>query len=548
MSAKRPVIHGEVLTKHWVVDLILDMAGYRSEFDLADRLAVEPSFGRGGFLFPMVERLLESARLHDRPLEDCQRSIVAIDLQESNARNVETLLHHNLCWSGVNPKVASKLTRSWIACDDYLLTERGSSADFVIGNPPYIRYDDLEVELVNAYRERWPTMSGRSDLYIGFIERGLRSLKTDGALAYICADRWMRNQYGKNLRRLIEDEFSVSAVLSMHDVDAFEERVSAYPAITVIRNTPQAGAIAATASAAFDESSVLDFQTWFTDGRSAPHSDARFKAAELPHWFSGGGLWPAGEPEQLAMLEDLNDRFDPLQDEATGTKVGIGIATGNDKVYVTTDGDAVEPDRMLPLVVRRDTNSGTVEWHDNYLINPWDSDGSLVDLNEHPKLAAFFAQHEESLRGRHIGKKNPKNWYRTIDKVDTRLIGRPKLLFPDMARRANPTLDEGDLYPHHNLYWVTSDKWDLRVLGGLLLSKVTDAFIGAYCVRMRGGTMRFQAQYLRQIRVPPMDSISAPVASELADAFERRDINRATDLAAAVYGIEHYRDLLERIQ
>src|SRR5437764_1386986 len=82
------------------------------------------------------------------------------------------------------------------------------------------------------------------------------------------------------------------------------------------------------------------------------------------------------------------------------------------------------------------------------------------------------------------------------------LAGRPKLLLPDMQMTIHRFLDEGGLYPHHNLYYVVSDVWDLRVLGGLLLSRVAQAFIEAYAVRMRGGTLRFQAQYLRRIRVP----------------------------------------------
>jgi hypothetical protein len=98
-------------------------------------------------------------------------------------------------------------------------------------------------------------------------------------------------------------------------------------------------------------------------------------------------------------------------------------------------------------------------------------------------------------------------------------------------------LDEGQGYPHHNLYWVTSDVWDLRVLGGLLLSRVAQMFVEAYGVKMRGGTLRFQAQYLRLIRVPDPDSISADLKTQLAAAFEARDVIRATELAIAVYGL-----------
>ena len=44
--------------------------------------------------------------------------------------------------------------------------------------------------------------------------------------------------------------------------------------------------------------------------------------------------------------------------------------------------------------------------------------------------------------------------------------------------------------------------WDLEVLGGLLISAIGQFFVESYGVRMRGGYFRFQAQYLRRIRVP----------------------------------------------
>lgn len=48
-------------------------------------------------------------------------------------------------------------------------------------------------------------------------------------------------------------------------------------------------------------------------------------------------------------------------------------------------------------------------------------------------------------------------------------------------------IDEGGTYPHHNLYFIVSDRWNLEVLGGLLLSAIGQLFIEAYGVRMRGG-------------------------------------------------------------
>ncbi len=540
--------HGEVLTRRWVVDLVLDLAGYTVENDLATMVAVEPSFGRGAFLNPMVERLIASVEQHGRSLDECSKAIIAIDLQEQNVRDVDALLFHRLCWSGVERRLAARLTKSWLRQGDYLLTEppRGG-VDFVIGNPPYIRLEEISDDLMVQYRKQCRTMSGRADIYVGFFERGLTSLKPGGTISFICADRWMRNQYGRDLRSLISAQFSMDVALSMHDVDAFEEKVSAYPAITVMRRSTQGQAIVADATAAFSSADAPAFTEW-TRKPTKPFAKGGIQASQLPHWFDGDESWPSGEADVLALLEDLNDRLPTLEDEATGTKVGIGIATGNDGVYLTTDPQLVESARLLPLVVRSDTATGQIQWHGTFLVNPWDKSGSLVNLDDFPKLREHFEAHRPQLVDRHVGKKDLERWYRTIDKVDARLTSRPKLLFPDMARSAHPTLDSGDLYPHHNLYWVISDKWDLRVLGGLLLSKVTDAFVGSYCVRMRGGTMRFQAQYLRRIRVPPVDSLSAQDMHDLADAFDRRDVKAATDAAIRVYGIEQHRTALEAIR
>jgi adenine-specific DNA-methyltransferase len=51
-SRYKAVETGEVFTKRWIVDLILDLAGYTSDRDLATLTAVEPACGAGAFLVP----------------------------------------------------------------------------------------------------------------------------------------------------------------------------------------------------------------------------------------------------------------------------------------------------------------------------------------------------------------------------------------------------------------------------------------------------------------------------------------------------------------
>ena len=115
---------------------------------------------------------------------------------------------------------------------------------------------------------------------------------------------------------------------------------------------------------------------------------------------------------------------------------------------------------------------------------------------------------------------------------------RPKLLLPEMKAVAHPVLDEGEFYPHHNLYHITSTEWDLEVLGGLMLSDLTNLFVGAYCVKMRGGCYRFQAQYLRRVRVPSLERIGDTDRRALARAFQDRDVEAATATALRLCGVK----------
>ena len=118
------------------------------------------------------------------------------------------------------------------------------------------------------------------------------------------------------------------------------------------------------------------------------------------------------------------------------------------------------------------------------------------------------------------------------------LAAKPKLYIADIKEVLNPVLDRGGTYPHHNLNFIESDEWDLEVLGGLLMSAVGQFFVESYGVRMRGGYWRFQAQYLRRIRVPDPKSLTAAQVEGLRDAFRLRDRAHATRVALEVYGIE----------
>lgn len=522
--------NGVVYTKAWVVDLILDLVGYAPERPLSQMVLVEPSAGDGSFLLRATQRLLASAQAHDIPVAELRSAIVAYEIDDASASSARLSVRSLLCSRGVSSGDAELLADSWVRVGDYLLDSHGllGKADFIVGNPPYIRLEDLDAGGAK-YRSKFSTMVGRADIYVAFFEAALSHLRPGAACGFICADRWMFNQYGAELRRLITSRYSVETVVQMHHADAFESDVSAYPAITVLRNAPQGSVVVATldpnAEAMGSKELVSEFRL---NGRG------RTNAARIDRWFSGSEPWPLMEPAKLALLRRLEAEFATL--EASGALVGIGVATGADKVFITTDAELVEPDRLLPLAMAFDIKGETVNWSGNYLVNPWNGKG-LVDLRDYPKLAAYFERHREQLESRHVGKKAPANWYRTIDKVADRLTKRHKLYLPDFKGRIAPVLDRGETYPHHNLYFIEPGLWDAEVLGGLLLSNVAQFFIEAYGVRMRGGYLRFQAQYLRRLCVPRHFELSHAQEEKLRTAFHTHDIDAVNDVAVELYGL-----------
>lgn len=532
-----------MFTRKWVVEMILDLVGYRPDQDLALLRLVEPACGSGAFLGVIAQRVSASCRKHERDITAALDAVRAFDLLPRNVAASRALVERILTAEGWAADDAFRVAQAWVRRADYLLERPAGTpgVDVIVGNPPYIRLEDLPEERMSLYRALWPTMVGRADIYVGFFEAALRSLRAGGRLGFICADRWMRNQYGRELRKLVGDEFALDACIAMHDVDAFEEQVAAYPAVTVLRRGVQQSAVVADTTSRFGEIPAQDLLSWINRQEDQPLRRGTFEAARMPHWFSGDDLWPTGSPARLAVLEDLTERF-TVMGQTPGVRVGIGVATGADKVFITRDPDLVEADRLLRMSMVRDTTSGRLEWSGHYLVNPWDDNGHLVDLERYPKLRAHFTRNAAALRGRYIARKNPEKWYKTIDKVETGLTQRPKLLFPDMKLSSHPVLDEGDFYPHHNLYFITSDVWDLEVLGGLLLSKVAEAFVDAYAVKMRGKTLRFQAQYLRRIPLPPPAAITSKQQERLITAFRNRDAEMATSAALDVYGLTEWPD------
>ena len=526
---------GAIFTRPAVVEFILDLAGYTADQPLHQMRLLEPSFGEGNFLFPVIERLLSAWRAVTetgnavRDLADCLRAVeIHHDTFNKTKAQVIDLLERN----GFSAATAYRLAEEWLIQGDFLLTPLDEQFEFVVGNPPYVRQESIPAPLLAEYRARYRTLYDRADLYIPFIERSLNVLADGGQLGFICADRWMKNRYGGPLRRMVADSHHLRVYVDMVNTPAFQTEVIAYPAIVIISRGKE-GATRVAHQPEIDPS-VLSPLTKELLANTQPSSKSRIR--EIKNVVRGAEPWICDTSEEVALIRRLEADFPTL--EEAGCKVGIGVATGSDRAFIGNyDKLDVEPDRKLRLVTTRDITSGSVHWQGDGVINPFNDDGTLVDLSFFPRLNRYLEAHRREISARHVAKRAPDKWYRTIDRITPSIASKQKLLIPDIKGDAHVVYESGRLYPHHNLYYITSEKWDLRALQAVLMSGIARFFVAIYTTKMHGGFLRFQAQYLRRIRVPHWSSVPTRIQQDLIAAANANDVKGCNEAVFRLYNM-----------
>ncbi len=527
---------GAIFTRREIVDFILDLVGYTSDKPLHTMRILEPSFGKGDFLIPVVQRLFkvyrrQKSRVKEDVVANLSDTLCAVELHKESFLGTRERLLSLLKDQGLSENQSLALANAWLIQGDFLLTSFPKPFTHVVGNPPYVRQERIPEALIEEYRKRFHTIFDRADIYIPFIEKSLSHLAEGGALGFICSDRWMKNRYGGPLRQVVADRFHLKAYVDMVDTQAFQSDVTAYPAITVIVNE-KPGTTKVCHKPEIERMNLKNVaRTLLSEKKPSLNSPVK----SLENVVSGAEPWLLESSDLLALVRRLERDFPTI--EEAGCKVGIGVATGADKAFIGPyDALDVEPDRKLPIAMTRDILTGEVKWRGYGIINPFADDASLVNLGNYPKLREYLEARRDKIAQRHVAQKSPTNWYRTIDRIYPELAQKPKLLIPDIKGEAHVVYENGQLYPHHNLYYILSEAWDLKTLRAVMLSGIAHLFISVYSTRVRGGYMRFQAQYLRRICLPRWGDVSAELKDKLITTAERDDRAECNNLIFGLYG------------
>lgn len=325
-----------------------------------------------------------------------------------------------------------------------MITSFDFSFNCIVGNPPYIRHEIIDPNVKQEYKHRFKTFKYRADLYALFYEHSLKNLIKGGSLSFICSNRWLFNQYGQPLRELIGRNFHLSKVISIENANVFDEEVIAYPCITTIKNE-------------------IGFTTDYfeSDQKLIDIDSLEFKMVPTPKTGSWQNIFLSYNLEHNA-LKGIKSQ---------GFEIGIGVATGADKVFLLDEleASAIEPERIMPIIKSGCLKGDKIKWDGVCVLDPFEN-GKLCDLDSYPLFKRYLEQHKEVLSSRHVAKRNPKHWYKTIGRIKPNLQREYKLLLPDFAGCQFLFIDEGNYYPHHNVYYITHKDLDsLEIIAGFLM-------------------------------------------------------------------------------
>ena len=112
----------------------------------------------------------------------------------------------------------------------------GAGFDAVIGNPPYVRQEELS-QFKPYFAASYPeTHRGVADLYVYFYQQGLHLTRSGGRMSYIVTNKWMRSGYGEPLRAFFAQEGVLERIIDFGHAPIFED-ADVFPCILVLDKT-----------------------------------------------------------------------------------------------------------------------------------------------------------------------------------------------------------------------------------------------------------------------------------------------------------------------
>jgi len=239
IPAERRREMGEYYTPPAICDLIT-----RLTIQDGDDRVFDPACGSGGFPVSAYHRLQECLPEPDGSHERILSQITGVEINRFPAHltainlaiqdltsytdevDIEIRDFFDVKRYGRLSRERASASGSETDDEDELVDQLGGY-DAVVGNPPYIRQENINDK--GKVRDHLSNgdidaeyLSKRSDIYTYFLTHATEFLEDGGDLGFITSDRWMDTQYGEDVQQFILDNYKIRAIITF-DRQVFDD-------------------------------------------------------------------------------------------------------------------------------------------------------------------------------------------------------------------------------------------------------------------------------------------------------------------------------------
>ena len=460
--------------------------------------------------------------------------------------------------------------------------------DYVVGNPPYVRIQNLPDSQKEMMDTLYDATTGNYDIYCPFYERGLDWLREDsGKLGFITPNQFMVTDYGEGLRDVLLDEAHIEEVYDFRDSGVFEDATN-YPAIMILDDEPDEASrednnircVRVKADTEEDSDRELDAAIIdaVRDHRGEPgYSDDLIDVFDFPQRkLTAEDYWAMMPPEELQVFEKLEDKQDAVIGDVTDA-VFQGVRTSANKVYIVDVLDAdrvesedsgdtvtavptgesqeyeIETDLLRPFLEGDEVKRWRGDWGGLHVVHPYyaeeTEDGELeagLYSQEHfeenlPLTWDFFLAHKDKLEGREGGRKEGKDdWYGYIYPKNLGKFENPKIVQAHIATDATFMIDEPGTWYFTTAYGVLLTPEYREVTEEMtcqLNSKALDFYFKHITTVKMGGFYEYRSQYVERLPCKTEDSagVFGTMRDRAGEIVDSIDLNSKTDRFPEAY-------------
>ncbi len=386
--------------------------------------------------------------------------------------------------------------------------------DVVIGNPPYIRQEDIK-EQKPFLRDSYKTYTGTSDLYVFFVEKGFNLLRSKGQFCFIMPNKWMQTWYGKSLREFLLNNQLLS-ILDFGDLQVFDEATT-YPCIlNASRQNPDKTFRSLTLKTLQFENglnaffrifsnqievSALGRDTWNVKDSNDQKLLSKLKStkASLSEYVDGKSYRGilTGLTEAFIINEETKKKL-ILEDKKSEELISPFLLGRNIKPYSTN-----EASNWLIMVPKGFTiKKNLPESTPNHITEPPPRYGSMSGneawgwfKNSYPAISNHLLHFKVKAEGR---RDKGDFWWELRACDYYKEFARVKIMYQKFQVKPCFIYDENGLYCNDSMWIIPSND---KVLLGILNSKMGWWLISKYCTAIQNG---FQLiwKYFGQIPIP----------------------------------------------